>query len=757
MSRSLGTLTLDLVAKVGGFVAGMDQAERSSAKWRKQVEKDAKALGSATGAAAAAVVASLTAMTVATAKQAAEIQKLAGLSGVTNESFQRFAAGAKLVGIEQEKLGDIFKDVQDKVGDFLQTGGGAMADFFENIAPKVGVTAEQFRKLSGPEALGLYVSSLEKAGASQQEMVFYLEAIASDATALLPLLKNNSAGFTELGQAAADAGAIMSDKTIRAANEMAAVAWQAENAFLGIRNQVSAGLLPVLSDLSTAMMGVSTNSAIAEDAGRTLGNVIKGLAATAYGAYAAFDILGKGIGASMAIVAAADFSALDIAMGPAGIANRLYQNSDQIKRALTVTGEDLQKTIDQHATVLNGIWEAGAGGDSNTATKRIADLLEQQRKLYESLGTAGGRAAGGIDEATKAAERQAEAIQKELTALERAAAVWGMSADEVKIYDLRLKGATESQVAYAQSILDAVAAAEAQKEINDQVGDILDSLKSEEQLLRESYERRKQIIIDSTILAEEEKAAALLKLNEGLNEELLEGQKGYWEQWLEGAEESLTSFDELAGSVIENFSGRFGDAFEAMVFDSQSLSESIQGLAEGMARSVINALGQMAAQWLAYQAVQLLVGKTTQASAVTATAGNAYAGVMLAGINAFASTAAIPIVGPVAAPAAMTAAIAATTPMAAAATTYAMMGMAHDGIMSVPKTGTWLLEKGERVTTAETSAKLDGMLDRAAKGDIGRGSVNQNIYVEGRVDRRTSMQIAAAADRSQRRAIARLG
>lgn len=34
-SRSLGTLTLDVVAQVGGFVSGMDKAERASEKWRK--------------------------------------------------------------------------------------------------------------------------------------------------------------------------------------------------------------------------------------------------------------------------------------------------------------------------------------------------------------------------------------------------------------------------------------------------------------------------------------------------------------------------------------------------------------------------------------------------------------------------------------------------------------------------------------------------------------------------------------------------
>ena len=168
--------------------------------------------------------------------------------------------------------------------------------------------------------------------------------------------------------------------------------------------------------------------------------------------------------------------------------------------------------------------------------------------------------------------------------------------------------------------------------------------------------------------------------------------------------------------MLENFTGRFGDAFESMVFDAESLGDAVSGLAEGMARSVVNALGQMAAQWLAYQAVQLLVGKTTQSSAATGMISNATAASHQAALNAYASTAAIPMVGPAMAPAAAAAATAATAPMVAAVSAASLMGMAHDGIDSVPATGTWLLEKGERVTTAETSKKLDKTLDQIKVG-----------------------------------------
>lgn len=151
---------------------------------------------------------------------AAAISDLARLAGVNTTEFQKLAAAARTVGVEQDKLSDIFKDTNDKVGDFLITGQGPLVDFFETVAPLVGVTADNFRDLSGPQALQLYVSSLEKANVSQAQMTFFMEAIASDATALLPLLRNNGSEFKKLGNEAEAAGRILGGEALTNAGEL---------------------------------------------------------------------------------------------------------------------------------------------------------------------------------------------------------------------------------------------------------------------------------------------------------------------------------------------------------------------------------------------------------------------------------------------------------------------------------------------------------------------------------------------------------
>jgi len=204
----------------------------------------------ALGAVGVAAAAGLGVIITQAADAASEIKNLSVLAGAAPEQFQKMAFGARFLGIEQDKLSDILKDTNDKLGDFFETGGGAAKDFFDNIAPKVGVTAEQFKNLSGPDALQLYYTSLEKANLSQAQMTFYMEAIANDATLLAPLLRDGGVAMREQAKEAERLGLVLSEVELGVLAD-ADVKIKSATAGLGaFINHLAADFAPLISVVS---------------------------------------------------------------------------------------------------------------------------------------------------------------------------------------------------------------------------------------------------------------------------------------------------------------------------------------------------------------------------------------------------------------------------------------------------------------------------------------------------------------------------
>lgn len=191
------------------------------------------------------------------AENAVELDYLSSISGVGVERFQELAYGAKTVGVEQDKLSDIFKDSQEKMGDFIQTGGGPLADFFENIAPKVGVTADEFKNLTGPQVLQKYVNSLKDANVSQQDMTFYMEAIASDSMRLLPLLDNMGEKWDKLSSESKRFGNNLNEFEVKKLSEVN----EGFNKMNGLIGGTMQGLIASFSsEINTAMENAAKNT-----------------------------------------------------------------------------------------------------------------------------------------------------------------------------------------------------------------------------------------------------------------------------------------------------------------------------------------------------------------------------------------------------------------------------------------------------------------------------------------------------------------
>lgn len=191
---------------------------------------------------------------------AKQIENQARLANATTTEFQEWAFASKSVSVEQDKLSDIMKDVNDKFGDFMQTGGGEMKDFFEKIAPKVGVTAKEFQSLSGPHILGKYYDTLKKANVSQAEMTFYMEAIANDAMLLAPLLDNNGEKLKEYAKQAHDLGVIMDQDAIAKTKEFNNSLETIQATMQGVFTRMAAQAAPFLTKLANDFLDFAVRS-----------------------------------------------------------------------------------------------------------------------------------------------------------------------------------------------------------------------------------------------------------------------------------------------------------------------------------------------------------------------------------------------------------------------------------------------------------------------------------------------------------------
>lgn len=179
-----------------------------------------------------------------------EMEIMARTAGLGVGDFQAYAYAVRSVGIESDKLADISKDVKDKIGDFIETGGGEFADFFENIAPKVGITAEELQKLSGPDALIAVKKALDDAGISAENQIFYLEALANDTSLLIPLLKDGGKALKEQAAAGRELGVAISEMDREKLKEVNAAIREMQGSLEVLRRDIVVALAPAIKELT---------------------------------------------------------------------------------------------------------------------------------------------------------------------------------------------------------------------------------------------------------------------------------------------------------------------------------------------------------------------------------------------------------------------------------------------------------------------------------------------------------------------------
>lgn len=418
MSTKLGSLTLDLIAKIGNFTGPMQQAEKQTKISFDNMRAHANTYGMAVAGAAGSAAMALGAMAVSTANQAADLEKFAARAQTTTQEFQKMAVGASALGIEGEQLSDMMKDFNEKMGELTAVGSGGAKDFFDKLSGDMkGGAGEakslilQMQKLSGPEALQLYVDKLEEAGVSQSEMSFYLESMASDLTDLYPLLANGGEGFKLYGDMAERAGIIMTDQTREAALALKDQMFMLDLQMQGAKNQLVSAVIPAFVDVADAFFGGSEQGLQFTTVADGIAESLRFVAKMAIGVVTSIQLAGKAMGAMGAVYGSIQNNKDWYELGPLGYAKALYDARGEIASIGKSYVSDADKMLQNAAAKMDAI-DKRVGSTKANQLRGIREI--QQRNSSTATGLQ-----DVIDKNNKATAKSANDAKKSQSDLNR--------------------------------------------------------------------------------------------------------------------------------------------------------------------------------------------------------------------------------------------------------------------------------------------------------------------------------------------------
>lgn len=435
---SLGTLTIDIAANLARLESDLGKANRLSEKFaedqKRRYAKIGKAIGAAIGALSVGAFAGWIKESIDAADAANETAQSIGIS---IEAYQGLSYAASTAGVEQEGLTGALTKFNKTISQ-AAAGGKKQAAAFADIGVSVrdangglktadGLLLEVADKFSG------YADGANKTALAQ-------DLFGKSGAKLIPLLNSGRDGITQLTTQAQRLGLVMSQEAADAADNFNDGLTALEGVSRGWANNLAADLLPALNDIVGLMLDLADNSNTAAEKTSGLSTTIKFLTSLAIEAGAELAAEGTRIAAYAAIVNQA-------AHGEFSSAVQTFKDGNA----------DIDEIRAKADSRIDKLWSgeyAKQGAEAAKGAGAFKAALERQNTEE--------------DKGAKAAQKHAEAIDKQVKSLQEQAATVGMTTEQTTLYKLAQDGATESQLRSAKAALDVVAAYDkSQKAIKD--------------------------------------------------------------------------------------------------------------------------------------------------------------------------------------------------------------------------------------------------------------------------------------------------
>lgn len=260
MSRSLGVLTLDLIARTGGFESGMDKAARVADKKTREIERQAreraKAIDDAFTKMGAGIAAAWTTLNVVqSVKGAADLaDQLSKLSQRTGVAVERLSALNYAAGLNDATLEDLSGGLKGLANKMLeaQAGSADAVAAFDALGVKATTSAGKLRPV---EAVMLDIAdafSKMEDGAGKSALANKL--MEESGIKLIPTLNNGRAGLEAMRIEAEALGGIMRDDLANASVQLNDNLARMQTMAQGLAASIGNDVIPSLNEMASEFL-----------------------------------------------------------------------------------------------------------------------------------------------------------------------------------------------------------------------------------------------------------------------------------------------------------------------------------------------------------------------------------------------------------------------------------------------------------------------------------------------------------------------
>ena len=248
--RSLGVLSIDLVAKIAGFEQGMNKAERELDKRAKRMNAVAKKIGAGIGVAISAGIAASAALATGikvSIDRMDELSKAAQRASLPTEQFTKLAYAGDLADVSMEELTKSLGKLAKAQGD-AQAGLKTQKQAFEQLGIAYSNANGSLR--STHEVFLDFADAFQKYKGSPEVVAAGMQIFGRSFQTLIPLLKDGRAGLESAADEADRLGITLSTQAGQNAEAFNDNLTRLNTAVKGLWQTLASDLLPYLVELT---------------------------------------------------------------------------------------------------------------------------------------------------------------------------------------------------------------------------------------------------------------------------------------------------------------------------------------------------------------------------------------------------------------------------------------------------------------------------------------------------------------------------